>query len=101
MNETLGIILIAVSVGFYMESNKPQYYLVHFRNGDIVPVEIRMQGSYFCPVYCAVDHAHLGHNNNYKCDLGINCYHFMSPPDKTNDTELGFTLDLPNKQIVK
>ena len=70
MYETLFICLIAALIGLEVERAKPKP--VPLGGGDTLM--IRVSGYAFCPLYCDVNHNHIGHYKGYNCEE-IKCYH--------------------------
>ena len=58
MSETILIALIACSVGFFNDANKPKQYSLELDSGRSENILIEANGKYACPTYCATQHLH-------------------------------------------
>jgi len=58
MSETILIALVAFSVGFYNDANKPKQYSLELASGKSENILIESNGKYACPTYCAAEHLH-------------------------------------------
>ena len=79
MNSTIGLIIMAFGLGFFIEEQKPQNLDLELKNGEIIETSIFKNNIYFCPKYCESQHPHIAHFSNEKCDMGKSCYHFVHP----------------------
>ena len=71
MSETILIALIACSVGFYNDANKPKQYSLELTGGKSENILIESNGKYACPTYCATEHLHTA----LMCKPGCNHNH--------------------------
>ena len=58
MSETILIALIACSVGFFNDANKPKQYSLELASGESENILIETNGKYACPTYCEINHLH-------------------------------------------
>ena len=58
MNETIIIALIACTLGFFNDANKPKQYSIELASGESENILIESNGKYACPTYCATNHVH-------------------------------------------
>ena len=58
MEETILIIILAVGIGIYHNTNKPTEYELNMEDGSNTHVVLQKNSSYACPLYCKVDHIH-------------------------------------------
>ena len=72
LSQTIGIIVIASLIGWESDRAKPKPYPL----GGKDTLMIRISGYEFCPQYCAIDHFHVGHKRNYKCEVD-SCTHII------------------------
>ena len=58
MVETLFLIIMAVGIGLYHDTNKPTEYELSMEDGSNTYVVLQKNSSYACPLYCEIDHIH-------------------------------------------
>ena len=79
MNSTIGLIIIAFGLGYFVDEQKPQNLPLQLKNGDIIETSIFKNNIYYCPIYCKSQHSHIAHFSNHKCEMAELCYHFVHP----------------------
>ena len=88
MNSTIGLIIIAFGLGYFIDEQKPLNLPLELANGVIIETSIFKNNIYYCPLYCKSQHAHIAHFSNQKCKMAELCYHFVHP-------------ELPNLATIK
>ena len=58
MVETLFLIIMAVGIGLYHDTNKPTEYELSMEDGSNTYVVLQKNSNYACPLYCEIDHIH-------------------------------------------
>ena len=58
MTGTILLIIIAASIGFYHDTNKPTEYELSMEDGSNVHIVLQKNSQYACPLYCEVNHIH-------------------------------------------
>ena len=58
MVETILLIIMAVGMGLYHDTNKPTQYELNMEDGSNAHVVLQKNSKYACPLYCAVKHIH-------------------------------------------
>ena len=58
MSHTILLIILAVGIGIYQDTNKPIEYELSMEDGSNVHVVLQKNSQYACPLYCNVDHIH-------------------------------------------
>ena len=74
MTETIIIALIACSVGFFNDANKPKQYSLELASGKSENILIKANGKYACPTYCAAEHLHTAIMCKGECDHDHDSY---------------------------
>ena len=70
--QNICLLLVAGFLAWEADRAKPKPYPLGF--GDTLMV--RITGYEFCPKYCDIDHFHVGHKKNYKCEVD-SCTHII------------------------
>ena len=85
MSETFIIALIACSVGFFNDANKPKQYSLELASGKSENILIESNGEYACPTYCATEHLHTALMCKPECNHNHHAYqvHTSLLPKKT------------------
>ena len=58
MTGTILLIILATSIGFFHDTNKPTEYTLNMEDGTNTHVVLQKNSKYACPLYCGVDHIH-------------------------------------------
>ena len=74
MSETILIALIAFSVGFINDANKPVQYSLELASGRSENILIDANGKYACPTYCATEHLHTALMCKPECNHDHDAY---------------------------
>ena len=74
MTETIIIALIAFSVGFINDANKPIQYSLELASGRSENILIDANGKYACPTYCATEHLHTALMCKGECNHDHDAY---------------------------
>ena len=74
MSETIIIALIAFSVGFINDANKPKQYSLELASGESEKILIESNGKYACPTYCAIEHLHTAIMCKGECNHDHDAY---------------------------
>ena len=74
MSETILIALIACSIGFFYDANKPKQYSLELASGKSENILIEANGKYACPTYCATEHLHTALMCKGECNHDHNAY---------------------------
>ena len=75
MVETLFLIIMAVGIGLYQNTNKPTQYELNMLDGTHTKVVLQKNSSYSCPVYCAANHVHIAVSCDDNCITNHKNYH--------------------------
>ena len=74
MSETIIIALIACSVGFFNDANKPKQYSLQLASGKSENILIEANGKYACPTYCSTEHLHTALMCKGECNHDHHAY---------------------------
>ena len=74
MSETIIIALIACSVGFFNDANKPKQYSLQLASGKSENILIESNGKYACPTYCSTEHLHTALMCKGECNHDHHAY---------------------------
>ena len=74
MSETILIALVAFSVGFLNDANKPKQYSLELPQGRSENILIEANGKYACPTYCATEHLHTALMCKAECNHEHDAY---------------------------
>jgi len=77
VNKTLILVIIAYVSGYIYNSRQDTPFEAIDRFGNVVWVIHPKHNTYFCPLYCAIDHIHSGHNNEFICNRDTICSHYF------------------------
>jgi hypothetical protein len=58
MSNTIILIILAVGIGIYQDTNKPIEYELSMEDGSHLHVVLQKNSQYACPLYCDIDHIH-------------------------------------------
>ena len=58
MVTTILLIITALGIGIYSNSNKPTEYELKMEDGSNTHVVLQKNSNYACPIYCEIDHIH-------------------------------------------
>ena len=75
--ESLILIIIAYVSGYFYNSWKDTPFKAVNRFGEVVRVIHPKHNTYFCPLYCATDHIHSAHDNEFICNIDTICSHYV------------------------
>ena len=88
MVETLFLIIMAVVIGLYHDTNKPTEYELSMEDGSNTYVVLQKNSQYACPLYCEVDHIH--HAVICKYEKQIEDNKFVYHISKNNESDFSF-----------
>ena len=75
MIETLILIITAIGIGLYQDTNKPTQYELNMEDGTHTEVSLQKNSSYSCPVYCETNHIHIAVTCGENCKIHHKNYH--------------------------
>ena len=81
MIETLILIITAIGIGFYQDTNKPTQYELNMEDGTNTEVILQKNSSYSCRVYCEADHIHIAVTCGASCNINLQNYHLHTVPE--------------------